>query len=174
MPTSARPLRWGTIPTRFSTFAAWVDDRGQLARFHLRAHGAASIEPDATHDEAAITEVRRQVEEYCAGEREVFELERVARGTAFEHAVWEALVAIPYGTTTSYGAIARAVGRPEAARAVGAVNAANPIALIVPCHRVIGADGSLIGYGGGLAMKRALLVHEAEHAARPDDLFAAG
>ena len=173
MPANNAQLRWGTIPTRFSTFAAWVDAEGRLVRFHLRARGAGRVDPSAVHDEAAIAEVRRQVEEYCAGTRQDFELERAAHGSAFEHAVWEALMDIPYGTTTSYGEIARRVGRPAAARAVGAANAANPIALIVPCHRVIGANGRLTGYGGGLPMKRALLAHEAEHAVSPEDLFAA-
>jgi methylated-DNA-[protein]-cysteine S-methyltransferase len=79
---------------------------------------------------------------------------------------------IPFGETTSYGALARELGYPKGSRAVGHANAVNPIALIVPCHRVIGADGSLTGYGGGLPMKKALLAHEAEFSARPGDLFA--
>jgi len=95
-------------------------------------------------------------------------LELAATGTAFQHAVWDALLEIPYGETRSYGEIARAIGQPQAARGVGAANGANPIGLIVPCHRVIGADGSLTGYGGGLPLKRALLAHEATH--RPAEL----
>ncbi len=153
--------RWGTIETPFATFAAWVDSAGRVTRFRLSADGAATIDPHAVHDERAIAHVRRQVEEYCAGSRKVFEIERAARGTAFQHAVWEALLEIPYGSTASYGEIAKAVGRPGAARAVGLANANNPIALIVPCHRVIGSDGTLTGYGGGLPLKRALLAHEA-------------
>jgi methylated-DNA-[protein]-cysteine S-methyltransferase len=156
-------LSWGTIETRFATFAAWVDEDGRVVRFNLDARGAADVDRDAYHDERAIAGVRRQVEEYCAGERTVFELELAARGTAFQHAVWDALVQIPYGETCSYGDIAKAIGQPQGARGVGAANGANPIALIVPCHRVIGADGSLTGYGGGLPLKRALLAHEAEH-----------
>lgn len=158
---SAARHRWGTIETRFATFAAWIDGAGRLVRLNLSAAGAAAIDPDAARDERAIAGVRRQVEEYCAGERRTFDVERAAPGTAFQHAVWEALVAIPFGETRSYGEIAAAIGRPQAARGVGAANAANPIGLIVPCHRVIGADGSLTGYGGGLALKRALLAHEA-------------
>ena len=84
----------------------------------------------------------------------------------------EALLEIPYGETTSYGAIARRVGQPNSARAVGVANGANPIALVIPCHRVIGSDGSLTGYGGGLPLKRALLEHEARVVGRPLDLFA--
>jgi methylated-DNA-[protein]-cysteine S-methyltransferase len=156
-------LRWGTIPTRFATFAAWVDEHGRLVRFHLSATGAAGVEPSARRDEGAIAVLRRQVEEYCAGERTEFEIERAARGTPFQRAVWEALMEIPYGETRSYGQIAKAIGQPQAARGVGAANGANPIGLIVPCHRVIGADGSLTGYGGGLPLKRALLAHEAAH-----------
>ena len=82
-------------------------------------------------------------------------------GPEFDKKVWKALLDIPFGTTTSYGAVAKRIGHPTAARAVGAANGANPIALIVPCHRVIGADGSLTGYGGGLPLKRKLLEHEA-------------
>lgn len=160
---TSTPHRWGTIETPFATFAAWIDGDGRLVRFHLSAAGAPAVDRNAIHDEPAIGEVRRQVEEYCAGERTEFELERDATGSAFQHAVWEALMEIPYGETRSYGEIARAIGQPKAARGVGAANAVNPIALIVPCHRVIGADGSLTGYGGGLGLKRALLTHEAEN-----------
>jgi len=166
--------RWGTIETRFATFAAWVDGDGRLVRFHLSAAGAAAVDRDSIRDESATAEVRRQVEEYCAGERWTFDVERAARGTSFQHAVWQALMEIPYGETRSYGEIARAIGVPHAARGVGAANAANPIALIVPCHRVIGAHGDLTGYGGGLPLKRALLEHEATHrpaSARAGALF---
>jgi len=158
--------RWGTIDTPFATFAAWVDDRGRLVRFNLSAKGAAKVDPHAVHDERAIARVRKQVEEYSAGERTEFDLELAPAGTEFQRAVWNALLAIPYGETRSYGEIARAIGQPTAARGVGSANHANPIGLIVPCHRVIGADGSLTGYGGGLPLKRALLEHEAAH--RPD------
>jgi methylated-DNA-[protein]-cysteine S-methyltransferase len=155
------PDLWGTIDTRFSTFAAWIDSSGQLVRFFLDAQGAADIDPRAVRDEKAIAGIRRQVEEYCAGTRTAFEIERAANGTKFQHDVWEALMRIPYGETRSYGEIAAAVGRPAASRAVGAANAANPISLIVPCHRVVGSHGTLTGYGGGLPMKEALLAHEA-------------
>jgi len=157
---------WGTIETPFATFAAWVDERGRLVRFNLSAKGAERVDRAALHDERAIDEVRRQVNEYCAGERTEFDLELAPSGTEFQHAVWDALLTIPYGETRSYGEIARAIGQPQGARGVGAANHANPIALIVPCHRVIGADGSLTGYGGGLPLKRALLAHEAAHRPR--------
>ena len=163
-------LRWGVIDTPFATFAAWVDERGRLVRFNLDAAGAERVYPHARRDEAAIGAVRAQVQEYCSGQRTEFDLELAPRGTEFQQSVWKALCAIPYGETRSYGDIARAIGQPTAARGVGAANGSNPIALIVPCHRVIGSDGSLTGYGGGLPLKRALLAHEAEH--RPG-LFAA-
>jgi methylated-DNA-[protein]-cysteine S-methyltransferase len=169
---TSEPNRWGVIETQFSTFAAWVDGDGRLTRFNLRARGAAAVDRSAIHDERAIADVRAQVEEYCAGMRRAFDVERAARGSPFQHRVWEALMDVPYGATASYGEIARAIGEPQAARAVGMANAVNPIALIVPCHRIIGSDGSLTGYGGGLRMKRALLEHEARYGARPGDLFA--
>ena len=163
--TQSRPTthHWGTIETPFATFAAWVDERGRLVRFNLSAKGAERVDRAALHDERAIDEVRRQVNEYCAGERTEFDLELAPDGTEFQRAVWDALLTIPYGETRSYGEIARAIGQPQGARGVGAANHANPIALIVPCHRVIGSDGSLTGYGGGLPLKRALLAHEAAH-----------
>ncbi len=98
-----------------------------------------------------------QLDEYFAGARTRFDLALAPTGTAFQEQVWAALREIPYGATWSYGELARHVGRPGASRAVGLANGRNPIAVIVPCHRVIGADGSLTGYGGGLDRKRALL-----------------
>jgi methylated-DNA-[protein]-cysteine S-methyltransferase len=163
---------WDTIESPFgTTFAAWVDEDGKLLRFHLRAAGAAKAEPEAERDAKALAEVRRQVNEYAKGKRQAFDLELEADGPDFNQLVWKALLDIPFGTTTSYGAIAKRIGHPHAARAVGAANGANPIALIVPCHRVIGSDGSLTGYGGGLPLKRRLLEHEARVAGVRFDLF---
>lgn len=104
----------------------------------------------------------RQLDEYFAGERREFDLPLAPRGTGFQERVWRALLAIPFGVTRSYGELARTIGRPSASRAVGAANGKNPIAIIVPCHRVIGANGTLTGYGGGLPIKRWLLEHEAK------------
>jgi methylated-DNA-[protein]-cysteine S-methyltransferase len=166
-----RPHYWGPLETPFGRFAAWVDERGRLVRFALRASGAAKIDPAAERDDEAIAEVKRQVGEYSAGTRRVFDLACAAEGSPFQRLVWDALAAIPFGETMSYGAVARKIGEPDSARAVGVANATNPIALIVPCHRVIGSDGSLTGYGGGLPLKRALLAHEARVAGRKRDLF---
>jgi methylated-DNA-[protein]-cysteine S-methyltransferase len=109
----------------------------------------------------AFAEVRAQLAEYFAGERSVFDLPLEMTGSPFQRRVWRALQDIPYGKTTSYGEIARRIGPQADPRAVGQANGSNPIAVIVPCHRVIGADGSLTGYGGGLERKRLLLELEA-------------
>ncbi|MGV0736673.1 methylated-DNA--[protein]-cysteine S-methyltransferase [Mycobacterium syngnathidarum] len=108
-------------------------------------------------DENAFPEAVEQLSEYFAGDRTEFDLELDMMGTQFQRRVWQALQAIPYGQTCSYGEIARQIGSPSAFRAVGLANGHNPIGIIVPCHRVIGANGSLTGYGGGLDRKRALL-----------------
>jgi methylated-DNA-[protein]-cysteine S-methyltransferase len=151
--------------------AAWVDEAGRLLRFHLRAAGAENVVLEAEQDTARLDMVQRQVTEYCEGRRRDFDLELAPEGPEFEMSVWQALRAIPFGATTSYGAVARDIGQPGAARAVGAANNANPIALVIPCHRVIGADGRLVGYGGGLALKRKLLEHEARVCGTRYDLF---
>lgn len=101
-----------------------------------------------------------QLTEYFAGERRDFDLPLAPSGSAFQIAVWRALARIPFGATTSYGELARSIGRPSASRAVGAANGRNPLSIVLPCHRVIGASGELTGYGGGLPMKRWLLDHE--------------
>jgi O-6-methylguanine DNA methyltransferase len=99
----------------------------------------------------------RQLEEYFAGRRRQFDLPLDLRGTEFQQRCWQELLKVPYGETRSYADIARAIGNPSAVRAVGLANGQNPIAIVVPCHRVIGSDGSLTGYGGGLEVKRQLL-----------------
>ena len=118
----------------------------------LRDRGIEVVE-----DPGRTAEVRRQLEEYFAGRRREFDLTLAPRGTPFELAVWEELKKIPFGETRSYGEIAATLGRPGSARAVGRANGANPIPIVVPCHRVIGADGSLTGFGGGLEAKSRLL-----------------
>jgi methylated-DNA-[protein]-cysteine S-methyltransferase len=115
------------------------------------------VNPSWVRDDEAFADVRRQLDEYWAGERTSFEVKLHLAGGAFQRTVWHALTEIPYGETISYGELARRIGQPDKARAVGTANGANPIAVIVPCHRVIGADGKLVGYGGGLDNKRRLL-----------------
>ena len=111
--------------------------------------------------EAPFREAIAQLEAYFAGALRRFDLPLAPEGTPFQREVWSALTAIPYGETVSYGELARRLGRPAASRAVGAANGQNPIPIVIPCHRVIGADGSLTGFGGGLAIKRRLLDLEA-------------
>jgi methylated-DNA-[protein]-cysteine S-methyltransferase len=106
-------------------------------------------------------DVRRALDDYFAGRSKTFDLPLEFRGTEFQKSVWRALIDIPFGETTTYAALARTIGKPEAVRAVGAANGANPLPIVVPCHRVIGSNGSLTGFGGGLPVKRWLLDHEA-------------
>jgi methylated-DNA-[protein]-cysteine S-methyltransferase len=130
-------------------------DEHALRALHLpnrHARGGAWVSAEAPFVRAVA-----QLEEYFAGERVAFDLPLAASGSRFEETVWGAVSEIPYGETRSYGQVAAAVGRPDRARAVGSANARNPLAIVVPCHRVIGSDGSLTGYGGGLERKRALL-----------------
>ncbi len=110
---------------------------------------------DACHP--ILSEAARQLEEYFAGQRTVFSVPLAMRGTAFQTDVWRALQEIPFGQTRSYGELARALGRPEASRAVGAANGRNPISIIVPCHRVVGSTGKLTGFAGGVHVKAHLL-----------------
>jgi methylated-DNA-[protein]-cysteine S-methyltransferase len=123
------------------------------------AHGRGGVpefdwEPDAS---GVLQAAREQLDEYFAGSRRTFTVPIAPVGTPFQQRVWRQLRKIPYGETVSYGELARRLGDPNYVRAVGAANGANPIAIIVPCHRVIGANGSLVGFGGGLPIKKALL-----------------
>lgn len=116
-----------------------------------------------SHGPQHLIEPMRQLEEYFAGTRQSFDLKLNLIGTAFQLDVWHALAEIPYGVTTSYARVSRRIERPRANRAVGAANGLNPIPIILPCHRVIGSNGSLTGFGGGLPAKQWLLAHEARH-----------
>jgi methylated-DNA-[protein]-cysteine S-methyltransferase len=139
-------------------------DGDALTALHLpEERGKPAEKPPACirRDDGAFREARAQLTAYFAGELSVFELPLRPAGTAFQRLVWDELLRIPFGTSISYAEQARRIGRPGAARAVGAANGRNPIAIVVPCHRVIGANGSLTGYGGGLPMKQWLLGHEA-------------
>jgi methylated-DNA-[protein]-cysteine S-methyltransferase len=120
-------------------------------------------EPHWIYNEAPFAKVRNQLAEYFAGTRKTFDVPLRLSGTEFQVSVLEALQKIPYGETTSYGNVARQIGRPKAVRAVGAANGRNPIPIIVPCHRVIGSSGDLTGFGGGLDTKEELLRLEAEN-----------
>lgn len=132
---------------------------GEGLRTILFAAGKGPCRPAAgwVEDAEPLDLALRQLEEYFAGERREFDLLLAPRGTPFQIRVWEELHRIPYGETVSYGELAERIGQPEAVRAVGSANGSNPLPIVVPCHRVIGADGSLTGYGGGVDVKRALL-----------------
>lgn len=140
-----------------------VDEDGAVVRIAF-GHGRDAqkvadlkAETEIIEDASRTAEVRRQLEEYFAGRRQEFDLPLAPRGTPFELSVWEELRRIPFGETRSYADIARALGKPAATRAVGLANGANPLPIVVPCHRVIGSNGSLTGFGGGLAAKARLL-----------------
>ena len=135
-------------------------------------HGRDAARSNATLEQKSLpvlTRTRRQLEEYFAGQRREFELPLEPRGTEFQRRVWQRLTQIAYGDTTTYGALADDLGNPNGSRAVGLANGSNPIPIVIPCHRVIGADGSLTGFGGGLAIKSALL--ELERGARQPRLL---
>jgi methylated-DNA-[protein]-cysteine S-methyltransferase len=122
-------------------------------------HGPA-VDPSWVEDRAAFREVARQLDEYFAGSRTSFDLPLAPGGTPFQRRVWAELARIPAGTTVTYGEIARRAGRPGAARAVGAAVGRNPVSIVVPCHRVVGSDGALTGYAGGIERKAFLLALE--------------
>jgi len=133
----------------------WQDDAPDRVRL------GAMIE----RDHSVLAETELQLDDYFAGRRQSFTVALDFKGTSFQKAVWQALLAIKFGETRTYGEIARQIGRPSASRAVGAANGRNPISIIAPCHRVVGSNGGLTGFAGGLAAKRYLLDHERRHAA---------
>ncbi|HZF24676.1 MAG TPA: methylated-DNA--[protein]-cysteine S-methyltransferase [Steroidobacteraceae bacterium] len=137
-----------------------VGERERLKLLHFQSASRRRPEEGWIADSSAFESVRRQLREYFAGRRRAFDLGLMMPGTPFQCAVWSALRAIPYGETISYAELARRLGRPRAVRAVGSANGANPLPIVVPCHRVIGSDGSLTGFGGGLELKRSLLALE--------------
>ncbi len=120
-----------------------------------------AVVPDlASRETPLLRRGKEELLEYLAGDRQAFDLPLRPMGTPFQQRVWHALCEIPYGDTRSYGALAAAIGSPRACRAVGMANHRNPLPILIPCHRVIGATGALVGYGGGLAVKEALLLLE--------------
>lgn len=150
-----------------------ADDAGlRRIDFPDPRHPAPADENGEEGDDAVLAATRSQLGAYFAGKRRMFDLPLAPRGTDFQCDVWRALQAIPYGATISYRDLAERIGKPSAMRAVGAANGRNPLPIVVPCHRVIGADGSLTGFGGGLPTKRFLLQLEGA-LPRDEDLFAA-
>ena len=148
-------LRYSILPSPVGDLLLTAADAG-LRGIHM-ADGPARPDPAWRRDDARFRSEREQLAAYFARELKDFDVELDLIGTAFQRAVWTALQTIPYGTTAGYGQLAARLGRPTASRAVGAANGRNPVPIIVPCHRVIGANGTLTGYAGGLARKRILL-----------------
>lgn len=148
----------GRFMTPLGPATAVLNEDGALCEFTF---SSAYVGPgEATQDDQTLRGVARQVLEYFEGKRQIFELALAPAGTPFQQSVWNELVKIPFGQTISYATLAARVGRIKASRAVGQANGANPVALIIPCHRVISANGMLTGYSGGLPIKRALLDFE--------------
>jgi len=148
------------VPTELGHFLLAGDDDVLVAARLPDTWERDALPAEWKRRPGSMSTAAAQLEEYIAGTRRSFTLTLVPSGTPFQLSVWGALETIPYGTTTTYGAIATQVGNPKASRAVGLANNRNPIALFIPCHRVIGADGSLTGYGGGLPLKESLLALE--------------
>ena len=157
-------MRYAVIESPIGDLLAARDDVGLTeVQFPAGRHPQVA-RTGWVRDDAAFDDVRDQFARYFAGSLTEFDLPLNPVGTAFQKRVWAALVQIPYGETRSYGKTAVAIGVPSASRAVGLANGRNPIPIIVPCHRVIGANGSLTGFAGGLDTKRWLLSHELQHA----------
>ena len=160
--TTTRARLWAVVESPVGPLLLTGDERALTGlRFgDGAARGSWASRASWRRDDARFHTEREQLAEYFAGARTAFDVPLRLGGTPFERRVWEALVAIPHGTTTTYGELAVRVGAPGQARAVGSANARNPVAIVVPCHRVIGAGGKLTGYAGGLERKHALLAHE--------------
>ncbi|XXF78093.1 methylated-DNA--[protein]-cysteine S-methyltransferase [Myxococcaceae bacterium GXIMD 01537] len=149
-----------TMPSPVGPLRLYATERALTAIYLENHKRAPALEAAPGDGLPVLREARRQLEEYFAGQRTAFELPMEPAGTPFQHAVWAELRRIPWGTTRTYAELARHLGRSGAARAVGSANARNPLSIIVPCHRVVGADGSLTGYAGGVPAKEWLLAHE--------------
>lgn len=147
------------LPSPLGALVLFADDEG-LTAIDFPGGGPPLV---PAGDTPILREAAEQLTAWFGGERTRFDLPLRAAGTPFQRQVWEALCAIPYGQTCSYGDIAKQIGSPAAVRAVGTANGRNPLPIVVPCHRVIGANGTLTGYAGGLSIKRWLLAHEASH-----------
>ena len=151
---------WCTIPSPIGDLFL-AGDGERLTALYMDSHDDwPKARGTWQRDDAPFKAVRMQLDAYFAGRLQIFDLPLAATGTAFQQTVWRALAAIPYGVTISYGELARRIGNPNASRAVGLANGCNPLSIVLPCHRVIGANGSLTGYGGGLERKQWLLRHE--------------
>ena len=167
------PARYGLFDTVFGPALAAVDEAGALTSLNFEPERAAARAEHRglVRDDQALAQAAAQIAEYGRGERALFDLPVSTSGDAFQEAVWAAMCEIPMGLTKSYGEIAKAIGEPGAARLVGQACGANPVMLVIPCHRVIGADGALTGFGGGLELKARMLGFERRLAGPQRELF---
>jgi methylated-DNA-[protein]-cysteine S-methyltransferase len=154
------PVFYSQMPSPVGELMLVATDEGLCGVYMQKQMYWDGLQPDWRRDDKRLREARAQLRAYFAEELRQFELPLAPQGTEFQQTVWAELRNIPYGETISYGELAGRIGRPNASRAVGLANGRNPLSIIVPCHRVVGSDGSLTGYGGGLARKRWLLDHE--------------
>lgn len=153
-------MRFSEIQSPVGPLLLAADDAGLRQIIFMNGRDRAQPDPSWVPDPSAFAEATRQLHAYFAGELEQFDLPLAPEGTPFQQQVWRRLCEIPYGETISYGELARRIGNPKASRAVGLANGSNPIPIIIPCHRVIGSNGKLTGYGGGLPIKEKLLALE--------------
>lgn len=167
MDQSNNALAYGYLDSPVGRLLLAGDDTGLHRIAFPAGKRAGRPPPHWRRDDDVLGEAMEQLRAYFAGALTRFDLPLRFSGTGFQNTVWSALRDIPYGETVSYGELARRIGRPTASRAVGAANGANPLPIVVPCHRVVGADGSLTGFGGGVAAKRFLLRHEHGSSPKP-------
>jgi methylated-DNA-[protein]-cysteine S-methyltransferase len=160
MTISHNTIWYDYLPTPIGSLLLAADALGLREVWFETGKHQKSPDPSWQRNPAKLAFARKQLEEYFAGERQAFDLPLHPLGTPFQVQVWRTLAGIPYGTTISYAELARRIGQPLAMRAVGAANGRNPLPIVLPCHRVIGSDGSLTGFGGGLPTKRFLLAME--------------
>lgn len=159
-----------TMPSPLGDILLTADEQGLIGVNFQDAKGAKKPPRGSIEAAAPFREAVRQIEAYFRGELKDFDLPLSPAGTPFQRDVWNALCAIPYGKTISYGELARRLGKPSASRAVGAANGRNPLPIVVPCHRVVGSDGRLTGYYGGTHLKEYLLRLEKRAGDRPDEI----
>jgi len=156
----AKPVSYTTMDSPVGPLLLAGDAQGLRSLSFEKSKRAERVQPDWKQDKAPFAEVIRQLRAYFSGKLQEFDVQLALEGTEFQLSVWRSLQTIPYGETISYGQLAQRIGNPRAVRAVGLANGCNPIPIIIPCHRVIGSNGSLTGFGGGLANKKKLLALE--------------
>lgn len=155
--TNQKPVLFARVPSILGPLLLVSDGDALIGLYTDQQKYFPSVGPTWIESERWFRPVQEELDAYFAGSLRQFQTPVAPRGTAFQEAVWKALLSIPYGTTTTYAEIAKMLGRPDAVRAVGAANGRNPISIIIPCHRVVGSGGSLVGYAGGIDRKRRLL-----------------